>query len=316
MSILLKEGKEKIHFSIMNNRVTERDFEYLKRLFLECLEENHHIDEQLDRIYQLIQVYFFHEVTDSKVENSLRTILNDQSIKSPKEPNPAFTQSKKNFGCIMVFVKHLQEFTRKRSDITDIQAYHKNGIFEELCHLVEQNGDSSIHPESYWTLWRLYKNQNLLQYGNEIIAQLDTDRNHYEVYLMVIRAYPNDWIKRYWRYFMAETKEQYEQKYQQWKNKILDRIVYARLITDTLRNFNAYCVAKKVPKEKLSDENKELLDKLIETGKLRLEQFKSLIEKDVGFDAPSLINSLDESIFKTPESFFNTILSLWKSLYL
>jgi hypothetical protein len=178
--------------------------EYLKTLFLECLEENQQVVEQLGGVYKLIQVYFFHEVTDPKAGDSLRRLLNDQNIKDPKSPIPAFANSRKNIGCIMVFVKHLLAFTQKRTDFTDIKAYQKNGIFEELCHLVEQKGDASIHPESYWALWRLYKNRNLLQYGNEIIAQLDTDRNHYEVYLMMIEAYPNDWVKRYWKYFMGK----------------------------------------------------------------------------------------------------------------
>jgi hypothetical protein len=256
-------------------------------------------------------------VTDPKVRDSLRNLLNDQNLDNPKDPVPAFAQSRKNIGCIMVFMKHLQEFTRKRTDITDIGAYHKNWIFEELCHLVEQKGDSSIQPDSYWALWKLYKSRNLLQLGNEIIARLDTDRNHYEVYSMMIEVYPNDWVKRCWRYFMEETPEHYEHKYhQQQKSKVPDIVIYARLVTDTLRALNVLYVAKKVQREKLLDENKELLDKLVETGKLRLEKYRSLIEKDVGFSAFSLISSLDESIFKTSESFFKTVLDLWKSLYL
>lgn len=62
----------------------------------------------------------------------------------------------------MVFLKHLKELTQKRKDIEDSEKYHKNGIFEELCHLVEQKGDSSIHPRSYETLWRFYASRNLL----------------------------------------------------------------------------------------------------------------------------------------------------------
>ena len=316
MSILRKRGKERIRFRIMNNRVTNRDFKYLKRLFIKCLIENQDIAEQLNENYKLIQVYFFYESTDPNVEDSLRNILDDSAISHSKEPIPSFAQSRKNVGCIMVFLKHLNEFTQKREDITDIERYHKSGIFEELCHLVEQKGDSSIHPSSYGTLWRLYFGRNLLHYGNEIIARLDTDRNHFEVYSMMIKAYPNEWTERYWRYFMEVTPDTYKQKYEQWKPNTPINIVYARLITDTLRSMNVLYVAEKVPREKLSDKNKELLDILIETGKLDIEKKKSLIEKDMGFAALSLIDSIDESIFKTPDVFFSIVLDLWKTLHL
>jgi hypothetical protein len=234
----------------MNNRVTNQDFKYLKRLFLKGLSENEGIAELLNENYKNIQVYFFYEATDRNVENSLRNTLNDLLITHSTKPNPAFTQSRKNIGCVIVFVKHLKDFTQKREDIKDIEKYHKNGIFEELCHLAEQKGDSSVHPKSYWALWGLYTNRNLQQHGNEIIAQLDTDRNHYEVYLMMIKAYPDDWIERYWRYFMEVTPETYEQNYERWKLNTPIGIVHTRLITNTLRSINVLYVAEKVQKEK------------------------------------------------------------------
>lgn len=316
MSILRKRGREKIRFRIMNKQVSNRDFKHLKRLFLECLRENTDITELLNENYKLIQVYFFYESTDPEVENSLRRILNDQTIEYDKSPNPAFAKSQKNIGCIVLFVKHLNESTRGREDITDLRKYQKNGIFEELCHLAEQRGDSSIHPSSYGTLWRLYKARNQQNFGSQIISQLDRDRNHYEVFSMVMRAYPNDWVERYWKYFMKETPDTYKQKHEQWKSNIPINIVYARLVTDTLRSINALYVAEKVPREKLSDKNKELLDILIKTGKIDIEKKKSLIEEDMGFAALSLIDSIDESIFKTPDVFFCIILDLWKSLHL
>lgn len=316
MSVLRKRGKEKIRFRIMNNRVTNRDFKYLKRLFLECLGENQDIAEQLNENYKLIQVYFFYDSADPNAEDSLRSALNDSNISHSREPNPAFARSRKNVGCIMVFLKHLNEFTQKRADITDIERYHKNGIFEELCHLVEQKGDSGIHPSSYGALLRLYFDRNLLHYGKEIIARLDTARNHFEVYSMMIKAYPNEWTERCWRYFMEVTPDTYKQKYEQCKPNIPINIVYARLIADTLRSMSVLYVAKKVPKEKLTDENKKLLDILIKTGKLDIEKKKSLIEKDMGFDALNRIDSIDESIFKTPDVFFSIVLDLWKTLHL
>ena len=298
----------------MNRRVSNQDFKYLKRLFLKCLNENQDISELLNQCYKLIQVYFFYAVTDPNVGNSLRSVLSDLTIEHDMKPIPAFAQSRRNIGCIILFVKHLNEFTQSRDDIKDIESYHKNGIFEELCHLVEQKGDSSIHPSSYWILWRHYASRNQLHYGNEIIARLDTDRNHHEVYSMMIKTYPNDWIERYSRYFMKETSEQYTQMYEEWKPNTPIEIVHARLITDTLRSINFLYVAKKVPKKKLLDKHKASLEILIRTGKLNIEKKKSLIERDMGSDALSLIDSLDENIFRTSDIFFSVILDLWKSL--
>jgi len=67
MSILRKRGKEKLRFRIMNKRVANREFKYLKRLFLECLKENSDIEKQLDSYYKRIQVYFYYEQADPNV---------------------------------------------------------------------------------------------------------------------------------------------------------------------------------------------------------------------------------------------------------
>ena len=316
MSILRKRGKEKLRFRNMSRKVTNKEFKYIKRFFLECLKENRDIEKQLDSCYERIQVFFFYAQTDPDIDKTLREFLKDPDLTRPSRPTPASTVSRKGLGCIVFFLKHFKEITEKRSDIQNLEAYHKNGVFEELCHLVEQKGDSSVHPETYWMLWNFYRRTNRLEFGNEILARLDTDRNHYEVYLMMIRAYLKEWVERYWRYFMAKTPDIYEQDYEQWKQKVPIDIVYARLITDTLRMINVLYVAKKVPKEKLSDEQKKLLDILIETGKLDIEKKRSLIEKDMGSGALSLVDSLDESMFKTSDIFFSVILDLWKSLRL
>lgn len=315
MSILRKRGKEKLRFRIINKRVTNKEFKYLKRLFLECLRENRDIEKQLESYYKCIQVYFFHKETDPNVEESIRESLKDPEVARPG-PSPASTVSKNGFGCITFFLKNLMDSTKKRKNVQNVEAYHKNGVFEELCHLVEQKGDSSVHPKSYGVLWNLYRSSGKLEFGNEIIARLDTDRNHYEVYLMMIRAYPKDWIERYRRYYMSIIPGKYEQNYENWKKSVPIEIAYARLITDTLRSINVLYVAEKVPKEKLLDKHKELLETLIKTGKLDIENKKSLIERDMGSGALSLIDSLNESIFKTSDVFFAVILDLWKSLRL
>jgi len=293
----------------MNKRVANREFKYLKRLFLECLKENSDIEKQLDSYYKRIQVYFYYEQADPNVEKAIREFLKNPNVTRPAKPRPASTTSFEGLGCIVYFLKHLEDYTKKRKDIQNIEAYHKNGVFEEICHLVEQKGDSSVNPKSYWMLLELYRRINRLESGEQIVSQLDTDRNHYDVYLMITRAYPKEWVDRYWRYFISKIPD-----YEQMKQNVPIEIVYARLITDTLRSINVLYVAKKVPKEKLSDEQKKLLDILIETGKRGVEKKKRLIERDMGAGALSLIDSLDESIFKTGDIFFSVVLDLWKSL--
>jgi len=297
--------------------VTTKDFKYLKGLFLECLRENTDIEKQLDSYYKRIQVYFFYEKTDQEVEKSVREFLKNPEYTCSPRPSPGLATSYKGFGCVCFFLKHLMDFTKKRIDIQDVKAYHKNGVFEEICHLVEQKGDSSVHPESHWILWNLYRNANKLELGSEIVENLDTNRNHYEVYLMIIKAYPEEWVERFWMFFMDETPAVYERTYEQWKksNTPID-IVYGRLITDTLKVIDVLYVANKVPKEKILNKHRKSLNTLIKTGKAHIKKKKALIEKDMGLDALTLIDSLDESIFKTPAIFFSIVLDLWKSLHL
>ena len=108
----------------------------------------------------------------------------------------------------------------------------------------------------------------------------------------------------------------HKQDYEQWKQRVPTDIAHARLITDTLRSINVLYVVNKVPKEKLLDKHRKQLNTLIKTGEVDIEKKKSLIERDMGPGALSLIDSLDESIFKTSDIFFSVILDLWRSLRL
>ena len=299
----------------MNSKVANQDFKRWKKICLRCLNENQSISEKLDKFYRLISVYFFYEVTDPHVSNIIREALADPSLPCPSKPVPAAAYSRKNRGCIVIFLKHFKEHILKRTDIADFGSYIKNGLFEEFCHLVEQEGDSTEVPDSYIKLGELYQRNNLLSYGNQILLRLDTDRNHYTVYLMMLRAYPNDWVKRYSKYF-HQTPEQYEQQYEQWKNNIPISIVYARLVTDYFRMVNLLYVAKKAYKEPISVENKKLLDSLIVSGKKDVEGKRHIIDRDMGQMALSLIDCINEPIFKTPKIFFSVMLDLWKNLKL
>ena len=317
MSILRKRGKEKLSFKIMNRRVTNKEFEYFKRLFLECLRENSDIEKQLDSYYNRIQVYFLYKRADLNVEKTLREFFKDPNPYLPPPSKPVFAISKKGSGCIGFFLEDLRGYVEERKYIQNVEAYHKNVVFEELCHLVEQKGSYTvyIYPESGLTLYNLYGRTSRSELGNEIIEELYQVRGHYEVWLMMIEAYPKEWVERYWKYFKKDPVA-YEQEYEKWKRNVPIEIVYGRLITDTLRTIIVLCVAKKIPKEKLLNKQKKLLDILTKTAKLNIETKKSLIERDMGSGALSLIDSLDESIFKTGDIFFSVVLDLWKSLHL
>jgi len=214
-------------------------------------------------------------------------------------------------GCIVFFLKHFNEFTKKRKGMGNLEDYHKNGIFEELCHLVEQKGDSSVHPEFYSILLNSYKLRNYLWEGHEILSNLDRDRNHYDVYRMVVKAYPTQWVERFWNYFICEVPD-----YNQMKGKVPREIIHARLIVDTLRAIIIQFVINSVPKKELLKKDNELLDKLIDTAKIDIDKHKMIIENEMGYGAVSLIDSLTEDMFKTPNIFFSVILDLWKSLHL
>lgn len=279
MSILRKKGKEKLKFKIMNRNVSNQDFKQFTKLALQCLNENPEIAARLDKIYNCIQVYFFFKVTDANVENSLRTLLNDPSI-ILKDPVPAITFSRKNIGCIIIFLKHYDDFIQKWVNIIDFESFAKLALFEEICHLVEQEGNSNFHSEGYWKLRDFYKSNNLLLDGNLILYNLDADRNHYNVFDLMLRAYPNNWVKRFSIYF---SNQEYEKKYEKWKKEMLVvKVAHARLVTDYLRAVNVLYVAEHAKKENLTEENKKLLNSLIENGKQNVQMKSKLIEKDLG----------------------------------
>jgi hypothetical protein len=313
MSILRKEGKEKLRFKKMNNRVLNSDFKLWTKLCLQCLNENPDICVLLDQYYKQITVLFFYESTDKGVTDSLRESLADPSFEEVMGPIAGVTYSRKNFGGIAFFLNNYKETIRKRTDIVEISAYTKNGVFEEFCHLVEQEGDSSIHPSSYWKLWNRYRARNLLPLGNEIIAKLDTHRNHYEVYHWMLKAYPNDWVVRYSK-FHRQKDEEYEQLYQSWKKVIPTNVVYARLVTDYFQILSFQFVLVKAKDETLTEENSKLLTETISIGIKALEHKKRLIERDMGSLALALIESLDEPVFNTPETYFSVVLDLWINL--
>jgi len=317
MSILRKRGVEKLRFRIMNRRVTNEDFEYLKGLCLQCLNENPDIAERLDEIYKLIQVYFFYETTDLNAANSLRSILNDSTITYPTKPTPAFCESRTNVGCIMVFLKHLNECAQRREDIKDKDRFNQGHFLEELCHLVKHGGDSRVHSSvhGYWILWDIYKSKGLQQYGNIILGRLRSARDHYEVFPMMIEACPEDWVVRCWKYF-DKSIDYYKKGYEDEKTKFPTNIVYANLIANYIGAVSVLYVTERIPERSITDEYEKLLDAMKQKGKVALELSKSLIQGDMGAGALHTVELVDESVFETRDVFFSRMLAIWSSLHL
>lgn len=110
MSILRKRGKEKLRFRIMNRRVTNKEFKYLKRLFLECLRENREIEKQLDSYYRRIRIGFSYKKGDSITVKFLRDFFQDSSFPSAIANNKAFSTSKSGVGYVGFFIKDSARF--------------------------------------------------------------------------------------------------------------------------------------------------------------------------------------------------------------
>jgi len=66
MELLRKRGKEKLRFRNMSHRVSNKDFNYFKRLFLECIRENEDIANSLIEYYKRIK-YFFSIIGESLI---------------------------------------------------------------------------------------------------------------------------------------------------------------------------------------------------------------------------------------------------------
>jgi hypothetical protein len=313
MSVLRKRGKEELRFKIMNNRVSNPIFKNLKGLAIKSLNENPDIEEKLDRHYKAIQICFFYEAKDPNVVSSLHQILKDPEIGGIPSTDSALTLSRKNIGCILIFVKRLYEITQTRTHIENVEEYHKLVLFEELCHLVEQKGDSRNRLQSFRELRSLYLKNNLLGCGTEIMKNLDSDRNHYEVFSMMLKAYPDLWVSVWWKYYSC-TQEQFRQHYEQWKKDTSNNVACARLIEAFLMNLSFLYVAKKAEEEKLSEKNRKLLTILIDAGKTDVQSKRELIEKDMGTTALNLIDGINEQAFQTPDIFFSRILNLWNNL--
>lgn len=268
----------------------------------------------LDKYYRRIQVYFFFKQTDAGVEKAIQEALKDKSIKHTPASQPATSISKNGLGCILFFIGHLEEFTAERKDIQNIRGYHKNGVFEEICHLVEHKGDSSPNQKSFLELGELYvkalgrrKFENL---AKPIWLRLFTDRNHYEVYHMMMYAYPIDWINRFYKYFRTNPVT-YEKRYMTWKENTSFKIALARYVADYLRHIVVLYVAQKIPKNILSDEHKRKLGFLISASYKDIEHRKNLIKND-SIITYEILNSMNEKVFKTSDTYFPFILEIWK----
>lgn len=312
MEKLRKRGKNKLRFRIMNPRVSNRDLKYIKELTIESLRENPVFAEQLAKMYRRIQFFIYFESSNPDLENTLREYLHDPNISGGSGATPAFVLSRNRLGCVCIFIKHLNEFTERRSDVNNIRNYHKNGVFEELCHLIEQDGDNSTLPDSYYKLTELYfktTGKNKMGLVMKILGRLDTNRNHYEVYNMMIQVYPNEWVERYYLYF-SNTPEWYENKYAEDKKTRNIKVALAIYATDYLQHLATLLIAKKVSLENLSKENNDKLRLLIAKGKADIEHRNIILERDSPILYQKLIK-INEKVFTSSTLFFDFVLNLW-----
>jgi hypothetical protein len=182
---------------------------------------------------------------------------------------------------------------------------------------VKQEGDSRVHPSiyGYWILWNVYKSKGLQEYGNIIISKLRSAREHYEVFPMMIKACPEDWVARCWKYF-DKSVDYYPKGYENEKTKFPINIMYAYLIAKHVEAISVLYVTEKIPEQSISDEYEKRLDAMKRKGKVALELSRNLIKREMGSEALHIVESIDENIFKTSDIFFAVILDLWKSLRL
>lgn len=146
--------------------------------------------------------------------------------------------------------------------------------------------------------------------GFEIITSLDSNRNHYEVHLMIMKAYPKNWFDRFTRFYEGESDPiAYKNKYDSWKEIFSKEIALARLFSDYIKNLSFMLVIIQFPREILSKEEKKL-ENTITIGNLNLESKKELLLSDLP-DSESSITSIEKDVFETPETFFNFILDFW-----
>lgn len=282
-----------IEYKKIDSAVPESEFSRLRNICEEILKENPEIDSILNKYYERVKVLFYYKTTP------------------PKHPIPADAESQNKIGTISIYTKHYQEMLQKTADIQDKEAYQRSGLFEEFCHLVEHKGDSRLNLKAF-ELLSLY-DHSLQSFGYQIICKLDTDRNHYEVFNMMLKAYPNDWVMRYSYHY--PTPEQYKQQYTFMKMIKPAQMVHMLLVTEYLKMLNISFVTEKAKNMDLSTENKTLLATLLEATKRNLDGKRDLIQNEMGKTALGSIDLLiNEDAFQNPEIFFLIVTDLWRNL--
>jgi len=312
MNSLLK----KLHFIRRKHmRVSRKKVKYFKELFLECLYENEDIIEKLNNNYVSISLCIFYKQSDHSIERTVQKALNDSTIKHTPNSTPGYAISRKEYGCICIFIFYLEQISSKRKDISDIRSYYKNGVFEEICHLVQHNGDSSANEISYLEFGSLYvealgKTQ-FERYVLDMWKNLYQDRNHYEVYYMMMQKYPKEWLIRYSNYFFTSPNI-YEKRYESWKRAVSLKLSLAMYISNYLRHIVIFYVVKQIPSSIISDEIIKIrFNKLLLSAQRDIERRRKIIRRDSPV-AYEILKSMDENVFKTSEVYFSFLIDLWQ----
>jgi len=301
---------QKIIYYRYAKKISKKEARYYISLIRECIEENEEIKQELERYYKKIVVYIF-KTGKEKQQLKVQSDYFNRKINTLGAPSPAHATSEMNKGLIIINTDKVIEVSDKRIDIKPIENLHKLMMFEEICHLIEQKGNTLTFPSSAEKLFVKYSNYlkalgKSPDIGLEIIKKLRSNRNHYEVYKMMIKYYPTLFFERFSTVFWEEGN--YNKKYYTWKENLNKNIALARLLSDNFLRKILFIVIGDYEKYGIEHNKISLtLDKC----KNALEELNQILDSE----KPELLEQLeniDELIFETHESFFDYVYYLWE----
>jgi hypothetical protein len=303
--------KKKIRYRRFKANVTLKDAKYYQSLIKECLNENETVKKSLYRNYKTIVVYMFKTGSEDEQIKVMKNFFGRNYRGFDRKDSATHVTSERKKGLFIINTENVKKHSDKRSDYEKIRDYHKLMMFEELCHLVEQKGDSLMFPSSANQLFTKYTDY-LKTVGLEpdldfeIIKNLRGHRNHYEVYRMMAQSYPELFFKRWSTVFWDEG--EYIQKFNGWKKSLNQNIALARLISDytyrkilliILGSHDSYGIERNV------------VESTLEKCEKALDELHTILETE----KPELIvhlRNIDESVYLTPKNFWDYILFLWE----
>ena len=300
-----------IKYKRFKANVTKNEAKYYQSLIKECLRENNKVEKSLYKDYKNIEVYIFKTANEDEQIKVMKTFFGRKFTGFTRKDSATLVTSERNKGLFIINTEYVKKSSNKRRDYEKIRDYHKLMMFEELCHLVEQKGDSPMFSSSANQLCTKYvdylKTIDLEpDLGYEIIKNLSGHRKHYEVYRMMVQSYPELFFKRWSIVFWDEG--DYIQKYNGWKKNLNQKIALARLVSDyILRKILLLIIGSH---DSYGIERKRV-ESTLEKCENALVELHTILETE----EPELIGQLrniDESVYVSPNNFWDYILFLWE----